>query len=67
VTDRVACWVWLPENAAMCDALSTAAMIMPVEKIQAMQTKQPGLSVMLLMADGKGNDQLMRWGNWAQD
>lgn len=67
VTNRIACWVRLPENAAMCDALSTAAMIMPVEKIQAMQTKQPGLSVMLLMTDGKGNDQLMRWGNWAQD
>ena len=67
VTDRIACWVRLAQNAAMCDAVSTAGMIMPIEKIQAMQEKQPDLSVMLLMAEGKGKEKLMQWGNWPQN
>jgi uncharacterized protein (TIGR03663 family) len=67
VTGRSACWVRFSENAAIGDAVSTAAMVMPVEKIQAMQAQQPDLSVMLLMAAGEGKDKLMRWGHWPQD
>ena len=65
VTDRIACWVRLPQNAAMCDALSTAGMIMPIEKIEAMQAQRPDLSVMLLMTEGK--EKLMQWGPWPQN
>ena len=66
VTDRRACWVRLSQNAALADALSTAVMIMPVEKIQAVQEGLEDLSIMLLGADTTSPDAILRWGDWPQ-
>jgi len=64
VTDRRACWVKKKKNAALADALTTAGMIMPIEKIRKLQTKSAGLSVMVLMTQEKKQPHLIKMGLW---
>jgi uncharacterized protein (TIGR03663 family) len=65
VTDRKACWVRLKENAALADALTTAGMIMPLEKIRRLPADVSDLSLMLLITSGDAqNTQLLKIGNW---
>jgi uncharacterized protein (TIGR03663 family) len=64
VTDRRACWVRLPQNAALADALSTAAMILPVGKLQTLSQTVPGISIMAVLVEGDGQTPLLRLGDW---
>ncbi len=56
VKDRAACWVRLQGNASLADALTTAGMIMPLEKLRDLPDKIPDVSLMLLMVSSDTND-----------
>lgn len=64
VTNRKACWVRLNTNAAMADAVSTAAMIMPVDKLLRLGNKVDGLWLIVLTSDG---NILLKTGGWPED
>ena len=64
VTDRRACWIRAQKNAALADALTTAGMIMPIEKIRKLQKKSADLSVMVLMTEEKKQPHLIKIGPW---
>ncbi|MCE5187136.1 MAG: TIGR03663 family protein [Planctomycetaceae bacterium] len=54
IKDRTASWVRLTHDAAMADALSTAAMIMPIAELKKLSANVDGCSMMLLTnKDGK--------------
>ena len=63
-TDRRACWVLTRSNAALADALTTAAMLMPMEKIQSLQEQMPEMAVMLLSSTENHQPKLQRMGDW---
>ncbi len=63
-TGRVSAWVRLPQSAALADALSTAVMIMPLEKIQQLPRHISGLSVLLVMAPDTGGEPMIKLGEW---
>jgi uncharacterized protein (TIGR03663 family) len=65
VTDRKACWVRMKENAALADALTTAGMIMPIDKIWNLPAKVPDLSLMVL-ADNH-TEGVLKIGNWSDN
>lgn len=66
VTDRKACWIRLKENAALADALTTAGMIMPLEKIHNLPVRIPGMSLMLLMTSGNTQtEETLKVGDWS--
>jgi thiamine biosynthesis lipoprotein len=66
VTDRKACWIRLKENAALADALTTAGMIMPLEKIHNLPVRIPDISLMLLMTSGDTQtEESLKIGNWS--
>jgi thiamine biosynthesis lipoprotein ApbE len=64
VTDRKACWIRIKSNAALADALTTAGMIMPLEKIQLMQKQTPEMAVMLLISTEDKETELHEIGDW---
>ena len=64
VSDRRACWIRLPQNAALADALSTAGMIMSVEDISQMQNHLEGCSVMILIGPDGGTMKWVKLGQW---
>jgi uncharacterized protein (TIGR03663 family) len=66
VTDRKACWIRLKENAALADALTTAGMIMPLEKIYNLSVRIPDISLMLLMTSGDTQtEETLKIGDWS--
>ncbi|MBL7215037.1 MAG: FAD:protein FMN transferase, partial [Phycisphaerae bacterium] len=65
VTDRIACWVRLSESAALADALSTAGMIVPLDKIQDLTHEFPDIFLMLIMDSADtGSGELLKFGRW---
>ncbi len=64
VTDRRACWIRIKADAALADALTTAGMIMPVEKIRSLQEQIPEMAVMLLMSTEEQELKLDKIGTW---
>lgn len=60
-TGKTACWLRLPQSAAMADALSTAVMIMPMDKIRQMTQDMPELSLLLVM---EGSEPILKLGPW---
>lgn len=64
VNDRRACWVRLKENAALADALTTAGMIMPVEKYKVLQGALSDLSIMVLITPEGQAPELIKLGQW---
>lgn len=68
VADRKACWVRLKENAALADALTTAAMIMPLDKIRHLPVRVPDISLLLLMISGDTQtEESLKIGNWSDE
>ena len=65
ITDRQMCWIKTSQNAAMADALSTAAMIMPMEDINKLSNEIPGFAAIIFPLDqsGKTSDQITI-GSW---
>ncbi|MHC5082952.1 MAG: flippase activity-associated protein Agl23 [Planctomycetota bacterium] len=63
VTDRHACWIRTKQSAALADALTTAGMIMPIEKLQKMRQSHDGMSVMVLMTEPT---EVIRYGHWPE-
>jgi uncharacterized protein (TIGR03663 family) len=65
VTDRKACWIRMKENAALADALTTAGMIMSIEKIKNLPNKVYDMSMMILMTSPDTCPAgLIKIGNW---
>ncbi|MCI0499483.1 MAG: TIGR03663 family protein [Planctomycetales bacterium] len=64
VSDRRACWVRSAPNAALADALSTAGMILPAEKLHALCKTVPGISIMVVLIKPDGQTILLQWGDW---
>lgn len=64
VADRRACWIRLASNAALADALSTAAMILPVEKLKALYDAVDGVSIMVVLIEPNGQTALLQLGDW---
>ena len=67
VSDRRACWIRMKENAALADALTTGAMMMPVEKYQVLQETLPDISIMVLMTLEDQSPEILRLGQWPAD
>jgi len=64
VADRRACWIRTKSSAALADALTTAGMIMPVEKIRSLREQIPEMVVMLLMSTEGQELKLDKIGTW---
>jgi len=64
ITDRRACWVHMKSNAALADALTTAGMIMSIEKIRSLQEEIPEMAIMLLMVTEEQKPTLEKVGIW---
>jgi thiamine biosynthesis lipoprotein len=64
VKDRRACWIRLPQNAALADALSTAGMIMPIEDVRRMRNNLKGCSVMILPISEEAGSKWIQMGDW---
>jgi len=67
VADRRACWIRLGPNAALADALSTAAMILPIEKLKALYETVDGISIMAVLIEPNGRTELLQLGQWPKD
>lgn len=62
VQSRLAVWVRLPQDAALADVLSTAAMIMPLEKLFSLQQTLQGCSMKILTTE-KGQPEWLTAGD----
>jgi thiamine biosynthesis lipoprotein ApbE len=58
IENKLACWIRLPQDAALADALSTAAMVLPVEKFKQVQMKLQGCWLLLLTSQNGQTDWL---------
>ncbi len=68
IIDRTACWIRLRANASLADALTTAGMIMPIEKIRNLPDEVSGMSLMLLMPSTDKNDMdVLKIGEWPEN
>ena len=68
LTGRAACWVRLPESAALADALSTAGMIMTLSGLRNVSAQFSDMSLMLLLdpADSE-KGKLVKIGQWPEN
>lgn len=64
VKNRRACWIRLPENAALADALTTAGMIMPIEDVRKMKNHLQGGSIMILQTPDNSQAYWTKIGDW---
>jgi len=64
VTDRRACWIRLAQSAALADALSTAAMILPIEDLRQMKSNLQECSIMILLAAQDAKSKWIKLGDW---
>lgn len=65
VTGRAACWVRLPQSAALADALSTAAMVMPLDDVRRLPGEVSGLSALLVLSSTDTDaGTLVKLGSW---
>ncbi len=66
VTDRQGAWIRLKNSAALADALSTAAMIMPIEKVELLinATEESGALLILNSDDSTDNPDIQTFGTF---